>query len=246
MSHDPLHSLLRLDGQVAVVTGGAGAIGGALATRLLECGATVYSLDRAGHHPPQGVRALNTDVCDPAAVAAAVASIDRDTGRLDVIVHAAGISRDGRLWKLDTDDWAAVLETNLTSAFHVLHASVPIMRRIGAGSVVFISSINGERGKVGLSAYAASKGGLNALARTAARELGAFGIRVNAVAPGWIDTPLTAGVAPDIRARAVAESALGRTGTPDDVARVVVWLSGALARHVTGQVIRVDGGQLIG
>lgn len=246
MSHDPLHSLLRLDGQVAVITGGAGAIGGAVATRLLECGATVYSLDRAGHHPPQGVRALNTDVCDPAAVAAAVASIDRDTGRLDVIVHAAGISRDGRLWKLDTDDWAAVLETNLTSAFHVLHASVPIMRRIGAGSVVFISSINGERGKVGLSAYAASKGGLNALARTAARELGAFGIRVNAVAPGWIDTPLTAGVAPDIRARAVAESALGRTGTPDDVARVVVWLSGALARHVTGQVIRVDGGQLIG
>lgn len=246
MSHDPLHSLLRLDGQVAVVTGGAGAIGGAVATRLVECGATVYSLDRPGHPPPQGVRALNTDVCDPEAVAAAVASIDRDTGRLDVIVHAAGISRDGRLWKLNGDDWAAVLETNLTSAFHVLHASVPMMRRIGAGSVVLISSINGERGKVGLSAYAASKGGLNALARTAARELGAFGIRVNAVAPGWIDTPLTADVAPEIRARAIEESVLGRAGTPDDVARAVVWLSGALARHVTGQVIRVDGGQLIG
>ncbi len=239
MSHDPLQSLLRLDDQVALVTGGAGAIGGAVATRLVECGATVYSLDRPGQHPPHGVRALDTDVCDPAAVADAVTSIDREAGRLDVVIHAAGISRDGRLWKLGPDDWAAVLETNLTSAFHVLHAAVPVMRRAGSGSVVLISSINGERGKVGLSAYAASKGGLNALARTAARELGGFGIRVNAVAPGWIDTPL-------IRTRALEESVLGRAGTPDDVARVVVWLSGALAHHVTGQVIRVDGGQLIG
>lgn len=246
MSHDPLQSLLRLDDQVALVTGGAGAIGGAVATRLVECGATVYSVDRQGQHPPHGVRAVDADVCDPAAVAAAVASIDRDAGRLDVVIHAAGISRDGRLWKLDADDWAAVLETNLTSAFHVLHAAVPVMRHAGSGSVVLISSINGERGKVGLSAYAASKGGLNALARTAARELGGFGIRVNAVAPGWIDTPLTEAVAPEIRARAIEESVLGRAGTPDDVARVVLWLSGALARHVTGQVIRVDGGQLIG
>lgn len=246
MSPDSLQSLLRLDGRVALVTGGAGAIGGAAAARLVECGARVYSVDRPGQHPPQGVHAVETDVCDPAAVAAAIERVDRDAGRLDVLVHAAGISRDGRLWKLGGDDWAAVLDTNLTSAFHLLHAAVPVMRRGGSGSVVLISSINGERGKVGLSAYAASKGGLNALARTAARELGAFGIRVNAVAPGWIDTPLTAAVAPEIRARAIDETVLGRAGEPDDVARVVVWLSGALARHVTGQVIRVDGGQLIG
>lgn len=246
MNHDPLHTLLRLDGQVALVTGGAGAIGGAVAMRLAECGATVFSLDRPGQHPPRGVRELHADVCDPAAVTAAIESIDRDAGRLDVVIHAAGISRDGRLWKLTGDDWTTVLETNLTSAFHVLHAAVPVMRRAGSGSVVLMSSINGERGKVGLSAYAASKGGLNALARTAARELGGFGIRVNAVAPGWIDTPMTAAAAPDIRAHAIEETVLRRAGTPDDVARVVVWLSGELASHVTGQVIRVDGGQLIG
>jgi acetoacetyl-CoA reductase/3-oxoacyl-[acyl-carrier protein] reductase len=231
---------------VALVTGGAGAIGGAVATRLVECGATVFSLDRPGQHPPQGVRELHADVCDPAAVTAAIESIDRDAGRLDVVIHAAGISRDGRLWKLTAVDWTTVLETNLTSAFHVLHAAVPVMRRAGRGSVVLISSINGERGKIGLSAYAASKGGLNALARTAARELGGFGIRVNAVAPGWIDTPMTATVAPDVRARAIEDTVLRRAGTPDDVARVVVWLAGGLASHVTGQVIRVDGGQLIG
>lgn len=246
MSPDSLQALLRLDGRVALVTGGAGAIGGAVAARLVECGARVFSLDRSEQQSLPGVHALKADVCDPAAVAAAIEQIDRDTGRLDVVVHAAGISRDGRIWKLGGDDWAAVLKTNLTSAFHLLHAAVPVMRRADGGSVVLISSINGERGKVGLSAYAASKGGLNALARTAARELGAFGIRVNALAPGWIDTPLTAAVAPEIRARAIEESVLGRAGEPDDVARVAVWLSGALARHVTGQVIRVDGGQLIG
>ena len=192
------------------------------------------------------MRAIACDVSDEAAVAAALAGIDRAAGRLDIVVHAAGITRDARLWKASANDWNLVLSTNLTSAFHLLHAAVPIMRRSGSGSIVLISSINGERGKIGQSSYAASKAGLNALARTAARELGAFGIRVNAVAPGWIDTPMTAGVPADIRQRAQDESPLGRLGEPDDVARAVVFLASALGRHITGQVLRVDGGQLIG
>ena len=238
--------MLDLHERVAVVSGGAGAIGAAICQRLIGCGAIVYSLDQPGRNPPSGAIPILCDVADEAAVAAAVAEVDKRSGRLDVLVHAAGITRDARLWKARVEDWNLVIATNLTSAFHLLHASVPAMRRTGAGAIVLISSINGERGKVGQSSYAASKAGINALARTAARELGGFGIRVNALAPGWIATPMTESLPADIRQRAVEESALGRLGEPDDVARAVVFLVSDLARHVTGQVLRVDGGQLIG
>ncbi len=241
-----LLSLLEMQGRVAVVAGGAGAIGAAVCGRLRECGATVFCLDRPGRMAPEGTTFLACDVADEAAVAGAVAEVDRLSGRLDIVVHAAGITRDARLWKASAEDWNQVMSTNLTSAFHLLHAAVPIMRRTGGGAVVLISSINGERGKIGLSSYSASKAGLNALARTAAREVGVFGIRVNALAPGWITTPMTASLPDEFHQRAADESALGRVGEPDDVARAAVFLVCDLSRHVTGQVIRVDGGQLIG
>ena len=190
--------------------------------------------------------AIACDLANPAEISKSIADIDRREGRLDILVHAAGITRDARLWKSSIDDWNLVLTTNLGSAFALLHATVPVMRRTGGGQIVLISSINGERGKVGQASYAASKAGLNALARTSAREVGAFGIRVNVVAPGWIDTPMTADVPADVRQRAVEESALGHIGKPDDVARATVFLVSDLSRHVTGQVLRVDGGQLIG
>jgi 3-oxoacyl-[acyl-carrier protein] reductase len=241
-----LASLLDLRGRVAVVAGGAGAIGAAICRRLMEGGAAVYSLDQPGRDAPAGASTIACDLTHEDDVVDALAQVERLAGRLDVVVHAAGISREGRLWKATATDWRAVIETNLTSAFHLLHAGVPLMRRTGHGAIVLISSINGDRGKVGLAAYAASKAGLDGLARTAARELGAFGIRVNAVAPGWIDTPLTAAAATDVRERALAESVLGRLGTPDDVARATVFLASGLSLHITGQVLRVDGGQLIG
>lgn len=243
---ETLQSLHLMPGRVAVVTGGAGAIGAAICARLLECGATVYCFDRHGFSSPEGTVSVAVDVSDAADVAAAIAEVDRASGRLDIVVHAAGITRDGRLWKTTAEDWELVLRTNLSSAFHLLHAAVPLMRRAGSGAVVLISSINGERGKIGLSAYSASKAGLNGLARTAARELGGFNIRVNAIAPGWVDTPMTAGVAAEVRERARDESALGRLGTPDDVARATLFLVSEWGRHITGQVLRVDGGQLIG
>ena len=239
-------ALLDLQGRVAAVTGGAGAIGAAICQRLHECGATVYCLDRSGQQAPTFAASLSCDVTRAAEIARAVSEIDRTAGRLDIVVHAAGISRDGRLWKATEEDWTQVIATNLTSAFHLLHDAVPLMRRTGPGVVVLISSINGERGKIGQTSYAASKAGLNALARTSARELGGFGIRVNAVAPGWIDTPMTAGLPADLRQRAQDESALGRLGEPDDVARAVLFLVSDFGRHITGQVLRVDGGQLIG
>jgi NAD(P)-dependent dehydrogenase (short-subunit alcohol dehydrogenase family) len=242
----PLESLLNLRGSVAAVAGGAGAIGSAIARRLAECGADVYCLDLPDRPLPAGVQSIACDITDGTACLGAVDRIDRDRGRLDILVHAAGVIRDARIWKATPADWDLVIATNLTSAFHLVRGSIPIMRRRGSGSIVLISSINGERAKVGQAAYAASKAGLNALARTTAREVGSFGIRVNAIAPGWIDTPMTATVPADARERALSESALGRLGDPDDIARATVFLASGMASHVTGQILRVDGGQLIG
>lgn len=235
----------RLDGQVAVVAGGAGAIGAAIARRLAACGARVFTLDVRAGEASDGITPVVCDMTQSASVTDAVARIDADAGRIDIVVHAAGVTRDGRLWKITDDDWRTVMATNVDSAFYLLRATTPMLRRAG-GAVVFISSINGERGKIGQAAYAASKGAMNALARTAARELGHFGIRVNVVAPGWIATPMTASLPDDVRERARQDSALERLGAPDDVGRVVCFLAGSLAAHVTGQVVRVDGGQLIG
>jgi acetoacetyl-CoA reductase/3-oxoacyl-[acyl-carrier protein] reductase len=137
------------------------------------------------------------------------------------------------------------MSVNLDSAFHLLRRSVPLLRRAGGGAVVLVSSINGQRGKLGQANYAASKAGLIGLSKTAALELGAFSIRVNCVAPGWIDTPLTAAVPPDFRERAIEETPLRRLGQPEDVALAVLFLCSDMSRHVTGQVLRVDGGQLM-
>jgi len=242
----PASSLLSLEGRVALVAGGGGGIGRAVSTLLLAAGARVASLDRADHPAPAGVLSRTCDLADSAQASAAVAAVVRELGHLDLLVHCAGVTRDGLLFKLTDEDWRAVLATNLDSAFYLLRAAVPALRAAGGGAVVLVSSINGERGKLGQANYAASKGGLNALARTAARELGRFGIRVNAVAPGWIETPLTARLPAELRQRALEETALERLGRPEDVAGAVLFLCSELGRHVTGQVLRVDGGQLIG
>jgi len=122
----------------------------------------------------------------------------------------------------------------------------PVLRTGGDGAIVLVSSINAERGKAGQANYAASKAGLIGLARTAAREMGRYGIRVNVVSPGWVDTSMTAVLAPEFRQRALDETVLGRVGTPCDIAGPVLFLCSPLSRHITGQVLRVDGGQLIG
>lgn len=242
----PLLGLLSLRGKTALVTGGAGGIGSAVIGRLIEAGARVANLDLAGTRAIEGALSLPCDLRDGSAVAESFAALDGAFGRLDVLVHAAGITRDGVLWKLSTDDWSEVLRVNLDAAFHVLREAAPRMRRGGGGAIVLISSINGERGKFGQSNYAASKAGLIGLGRTAARELGGFGVRVNVVAPGFIRTPMTDDLPEATRRRSIAETVLGRPGEPDDVARATIFLVSDLARHVTGQLLRVDGGQLIG
>jgi len=237
--------LLSLQGKLALVTGGSGGIGSCLVELLLRAGVEVVSLDRPGLQAPPGSRALACDLAQRQSIQTQLAEFRGQHSRLDILVHCAGIARDAVLWKLEEADWAEVMKVNLDSAFHVLQQVVPAMRETGDGAVVLVSSINGERGKFGQANYAASKAGLIGLGRTAARELGRFGIRVNIVSPGMILTPMTRNLPQEVRDRALEESALGRLGTPEDVARACLFLVSPLARHITGQVLRVDGGQLI-
>jgi acetoacetyl-CoA reductase/3-oxoacyl-[acyl-carrier protein] reductase len=237
--------LVSLSGKAALVTGGGGGIGAATCELLLASGARVASVDLPGRGAPEDAIAIAADLREPAPLQRAVARALEEMGRLDIAIHCAGIARDAVLWKLDDAAWSDVMRVNLDAAFWLLRAVVPALRSAGGGAIVLVSSINGERGKFGQANYAASKAGLLGLARTASRELGAFGIRVNVVAPGIIDTPMTAALPEDVRRKAVDETALGRMGSPEDVAAATLFLVSPMARHVTGQVLRVDGGQLM-
>jgi 3-oxoacyl-[acyl-carrier protein] reductase len=238
---------LRFDfsGDVAVVTGGARGIGASIATALAAAGAQVHVFDAL--EPVDlmpDVTAHLVDLRDGDAVRAAAAAVHERSGPIQLLVNNAGITRDAPLWKLAEEDWQAVLDVNLTGAFRVLAAFAPQLRESRHGRVVQIASINGMRGKFGQSNYSASKAGLIGLTRTAAVELGRRGITVNAVAPGLIDSAMTTDLPPEIRAKALDESSLGKAGSVDDITAAVLFLLSESASHITGTVLPVDGGQL--
>lgn len=235
----------ELAGQVAVVTGGSGAIGSAIVRAFAGAGATAVSLDMAEPQRP-GSPWLPCDMRDDASVAAAVESVFKQHGRLDIAVHSAGVSRDAVIWKLSPEDWDFVQAVNLRGAFLLLRHAIPRMRSGAGGRIALIGSINGSRGKFGTATYSASKAGLIGLMKTAAREVGRFAITVNVIEPGWVRTPLTETVPRDLRDAARAESLLGNFVEPSDIAAAVLYLCGLAGQRVTGQILRVDAGQLLG
>lgn len=233
-----------LTGQVAVVTGGSGAIGRAILDALSGAGARATSLDIS--EPGDKRNWAKCDVRDAASVSSAVEAVYRKEGRLDFVIHAAGISCDAVVWKMSVDGWDSVQAVNLRGAFLLLRHSIPLLRRGSGGRIVLIGSINGSRGKFGTSAYSASKAGLIGLAKSVAREVGRFGILVNVVEPGWVRTPLTETVPQAAKDAALTENLLGSFIEPADVAASVLFLCGPGAACITGQILRVDGGQFLG
>ncbi len=245
-----------LRGSVAIVTGGSRGIGRAIAIDLARHGADValtYRTDAEGARATVGcieaaggrATALAADGADRDAPARVVADVTARYDRLDVLVNNAGLNRDGVVWKMTDDAWDEVLEADLGAAFRYTRAAVPRLREAGGGRIVNIASINGLRGKFGQSNYAAAKAGMIGFTKSIARELGAFGITANVVAPGLIETEMVAAMPEEARQKSLAEIVLGRLGSPEDVAAAVTFLAGPRARHITGVVLQVDGGQYL-
>jgi 3-oxoacyl-[acyl-carrier protein] reductase len=224
-----------------LVTGGNRGIGRAIAQSFLDAGDKVAITYRSGE-PPAGFLAVQCDVTDSDAVEAAFAKIEEEQGPVEVLVANAGITRDTLLLRMSEDDWSAVIDTNLTGTFRVTKRAAKGMLRLRRGRIVLISSVVGLLGSAGQVNYAASKAGLVGMARSLARELGSRSITTNVVAPGFVDTDMTAELPEDKKKEYAAAIPLGRFTTSDEIAGVVRWIASDEAGYITGAVIPVDGG----
>lgn len=241
-----------LDGQVALVTGGAKGIGRAIAARLAEDGAKVGIVDMAeagadtAREIEQASRRatsfVKADISNEADVRRAVAEIESALGPVDILVNNAGITRDGLMLVMSENDWDAVLTVNLKGAFLMSKAVLRGMIKRRRGSIVCISSVVGRRGNAGQVNYSAAKAGLIGLTKSLAREVASRNVRVNAVAPGYIETDMTAALSEQARKALVDAIPLGRIGSPETVADAVAFLAGDSASFITGVVLPVDGG----
>jgi len=244
---------VELNGTVALVTGGSRGIGKAIAEALAEGGARVAVVGRnadrareaAASLPGEGHAGFGADVADPAAVSDLVGTVEKDVGPIAVLVNNAGVTRDNLLMRLKDDEWDDVMDTNLRGAFHTMRAVSRGMMKRRAGRIINITSVIGIIGNKGQANYAASKAGLIGLTKSAAKELGSRGVLVNAVAPGYIETDMTAGLPDDAREALQSQIPLERLGRPEDIAPVVRFLAGPGAGYITGQVLPVDGGMVM-
>lgn len=247
---------MLLDGKTALVTGASRGIGRAIALRLAAEGANI-AINYAGNtakaeetkaaiEAAGGKAALfQADVSDSAQVEQMIASVLETFGSLDILVNNAGITRDGLLMRMKEEDFDAVLDTNLKGIFHVTKAVTKIMMKQRSGRIVNMASVVGIIGNAGQTNYAAAKAGVIGFTKSAARELAARGITVNAVAPGFIATDMTAAMPEKAKEATLAAIPLRRMGTPEDVANAVLFLVSDQAAYITGQVVKVDGGMVM-
>ena len=243
----------RLEGRVALVTGGSRGIGAAVAKRLAAEGASVV-VNYAGRADAASevvsaiedakgsALAVRADVSDSASCSALVQAAVARFGRIDILVNNAGITRDGLLVRMSDEDWASVIQTNLSGAFYLSRAVGKLMMKQRSGSIINMASVVGVMGNAGQVNYAAAKAGLIGMTKSIARELAGRGVRANAIAPGFIATDMTDALPEAAREAAVATIAMGRLGTPEDIAAAVAFLASDDSAYITGQVIAVDGG----
>ena len=242
-----------LEGKTALVTGAARGIGKAIALKFASEGANIaftdLNIDENGQATEREIASLGVKCKGYASNAAnfedthkVIDEIMNDFGRIDILVNNAGITKDGLMMRMSEQQWDAVINVNLKSAFNFIHAVTPIMMRQKSGSIINMSSVVGVSGNAGQSNYSASKAGMIGLAKSVAKELGSRGIRANAIAPGFIITDMTGQLSEEVRNEWAKQIPLRRGGTPDDVANASLFLASDLSSYVSGQVIHVCGG----
>jgi 3-oxoacyl-[acyl-carrier protein] reductase len=243
---------IDLTGRIALVTGSTRGIGRAIAETLAGAGARVAVVGRdqaraadAAEQIGHDAMGFACDVGDPASIVALIAAVEKAFGQIDILVNNAGLTRDNILFRIKDEDWDAVLDANLRGAFVAIRAASRGMIKRRWGRIINIASVVGITGNKGQANYAASKAGLIGLTKSVAKELGSRNVLVNAVAPGFIDTDMTAAMTPEARASLSGQIPLERLGSPRDIAGVVTFLASEHAAYITGQTLVVDGGMVM-
>ena len=247
---------MDLEGKVALVTGGSIGIGTEISLDLARNGADVALTFRRHEEEARAVveqikamgrkgEAFKIDVSNFNEVQELVKKVIDEFGHLDILVNNAGMNWDGVVWKMTEEQWDAVINVDLKGTFNFIRAASSIFREQNSGKIVNITSINALRGKFGQANYSAAKAGAVGLTKAVAKELGKYSVNVNAVAPGMIETAMIKDIPQDIKDKAAAETVFNRLGQPEDIAHLVTFLCSEKAKHITGEVIKVDGGQYI-
>jgi 3-oxoacyl-[acyl-carrier protein] reductase len=243
---------IDLTGRTALVTGSTRGIGRAIAESLAAAGARVAVVGRdearsreAAHAISEQARGFACDVGEPASVTTLVEAVEREFGAIDILVNNAGLTRDNILFRIKDEDWDAVIDTNLRGAFLAIRAASRGMMKRRWGRIISIASVVGLVGNKGQANYAASKAGLIGMTKSVAKELASRNVLANVVAPGYIETDMTAAIAEEAKTALFAQIPLGRLGTPQDIASLVTFLASDAAAYITGQTFVVDGGMVM-